>query len=319
MVVTEKEVFSPDSSPSVETISQEAEEQEEAPGPAMLQSVELASPQSASSIEIISPESEAAPELSSPSSGSAVEVISPEPEPVAALDSLDSSVSSDKTVMETADTAVGLQLQLEAAMAESEKKSESSRSVSSLVRVEGAARSDTTSSDIEVLQLRKSSCGSGHTRTSSDQSSVSAGGDTAAAGAQDRDQLARRNRELAELVAARESKLVAVSREIVQLQEESGDMAVRLQEALEQLQLERARGGELEARTRVDQDQVASLKKELAKLQQQLKARGEGEDHLGPEVGRGGPALAKQNGKLSEIIRKFKIACHPYIQVYCLM
>ena len=81
-------------------------------------------------------------------------------------------------------------------------------------------------------------------------------------------------------------------------------MAVRLQEALEQLQLERARGGELEARTRVDQDQVASLKKELAKLQQQLKARGEGEDHLGPEVGRGGPALAKQNGKLSETIRK---------------
>ena len=69
----------------------------------------------------------------------------------------------------------------------------------------------------------------------------------------------------------------------------------------------------------MDWDQVASLKKELAKLQQQLKARGEGEDHLGPEVGRGGPALAKQNGKLSEIIRKFKIACHPYIQVYCLM
>ena len=57
---------------------------------------------------------------------------------------------TEKTVMETADTAVGLQLQLEAARAESEK-SESSRSVSSLVRVEGAARSGTTSSDIEVL------------------------------------------------------------------------------------------------------------------------------------------------------------------------
>ena len=65
-MVTEKEVPSPDSSPSVETLSLEASpggDQEEAPGPAMLQSVELASPQSASSIEIISPESEAVPDL----------------------------------------------------------------------------------------------------------------------------------------------------------------------------------------------------------------------------------------------------------------
>ena len=40
------------------------------------------------------------------------------------------------------------------------------------------------------------------------------------------------------------------------------------------LQLERVRGGQLEARKRVYQDQIASLKKELAKLQQQHKARG---------------------------------------------
>ena len=36
-------------------------------------------------------------------------------------------------------------------------------------------------------------------------------------------------------LAAREGRLVAVSREIIQLPEESGDMAVRLQGAMEQL------------------------------------------------------------------------------------
>ena len=61
----------------------------------------------------------------------------------------------------------------------------------------------------------------------------------------------------------------------------------------------------------MDWDQVASLKKELAKLQQQLKVRG-GDDQEKEEIisdlRSEGEALAKQNGKLSETIRKLRAA-----------
>merc|ERR1719282_1848450 len=329
LVVTDANVVSPDS-PSVEIIShdqltdvvkkvdEDKDDDTQAsnnPDSLMLASVELNSPQSVSSIEIISPESEQAPELSSPSSGSTVEVISPEPDQVLMQESLDSSVSSDKTVIEDqySDNNViiedqynesNMQAELEAAMVESEKKSESLSSKSSeIVRFD---ISDTASSDIEVLQQnssRKNS--SSHTRNNSDQSSLGVSDDAG----DNVEGLRKKNKDLSEVLAARESKLMAVSREIVQLQEESGEMSVRLQSALEQVQKERFKNQELDQRSKVDQEQVMVLKKELMKLQQTLKSKG-GDDQEKEEVisdlRSEGEALAKQNGKLSETIRKLR-------------
>merc|ERR1719282_920218 len=318
LVVTDTNVVSPDS-PSVEIIShdhltdvvkkvdEDKDDDTQAsnnPDSLMLASVELNSPQSVSSIEIISPESEQAPELSSPSSGSTVEVISPEPDQVLMQESLDSSVSSDKTVIEDQYNESNMQAELEAAMVESEKKSESLSSKSSeIVRVD---ISDTTSSDIEVLQQnssRKNS--SSHTRNNSDQSSLGVSDDAG----DNVEGLRKKNKDLSEVLAARESKLMAVSREIVQLQEESGEMSVRLQSALEQVQKERFKNQELDQRSKVDQEQVMVLKKELMKLQQTLKSKG-GDDQEKEEVisdlRSEGEALAKQNGKLSETIRKLR-------------
>ena len=281
--MTERDDVSPDS-PSVEVVSPD-------PRP-----VELSSPQSVSSIEIISPESE--PELASPGSGSAVEVISPEPEPV--IESLESSVSSDVTLTmgeQRGDT----EAELEAAMVESEKKSSESGESSEIVRVE--MTSDTTSSDIEVIRRNSGGSLSGHTRNSSDQSSLS----PEEAGSVE--ELRTRNKQLSDILAAREGRLMAVSREIIQLQEESGDMAVRLQGAMEQLMAERSKNQDLEQRTKVDQEQVTVLKKELVKLQQTLKTKGgddQEKDDTITDLRSEGEALAKQNGKLSETIRKLR-------------
>ena len=240
----------------------------------MMQSVELESPQSPGvSIEIISPET------SSPTSD-IVEVITPPPPP-----SLDTSGSTADTVVDT-----DMQARLEEAMVESEKKSMSSSKSSELVLV-----SDTTSSDIEVLE------GSGHSRNSSDQSQVSTE-DTA-------ELLRRKNRELTEVVAARESRLMAVSREIVELQEESGQMSVRLQTALEEVQAERNKNQDMEQRTKVEQEQISLLKKELSKVQQTLKTKGgddQEKDEVITDLRAEGEALSKQNGKLAETIRKLR-------------
>ena len=236
----------------------------------MMQSVELESPQSPGvSIEIISPDT------SSPSSD-IVEVITPPPPP-----SLDTSGSTADTVVDT-----DMQARLEEAMVESSKSSE-------LVLV-----SDTTSSDIEVLE------GSGHSRNSSDQSQVSKASteDTV-------EVLRRRNTELTEMVAARESRLMAVSREIVELQEESGQMSVRLQAALEEVQAERNKNQDMEQRTKVEQEQISLLKKELSKVQQTLKSKGgddQEKDEIISDLRAEGEALSKQNGKLAETIRKLR-------------
>ena len=183
-------------------------------------------------------------------------------------------------------------------MLESEKCSSKS---SEIVRVD---MSDTTSSDIEVLnQTRKSSLQSGHTRNSSDQSSLGGSSDMKDATLEE---MMIKNRELREVLTARESKLMAVSREIVELQEESGEMSVRLQTAPEQIQAEKSRNQDLEPRSRVDQEQVTALKKEWIKLQQTRKTKN-GDDQEKEEMINDlraeGEALAKQNGKLSEAIR----------------
>jgi len=327
LVVTDRDIVSPES-PSVEIIGPESNIQADQSSTSdlnMLQSVELSSPQSSvevispSSIEIISPEMERCLEMSSPSSGSAVEVISPEPDQdtIRLKESLDSSMSlsSTKTVIEDDNNSDNnahdeMQAQLEAAMLESEKKSETCSSKSSeIVRVD---MSDTTSSDIEVLNLvntRKSSLQSSHTRNSSDQSYVSDGPQPGDTNADSIHKLTLKNKELSEVLAARESKLMAVSREIVQLQEESGDMSVRLQASLDLLQVEKNKNHNLEQSWKVDQEQVLVLKKELNKLQQTLKSKGgddQEKDEVIADLRSEGEALAKQNGKLSESIKKLR-------------
>merc|ERR550525_145632 len=167
------------------------------------------------------------------------------------MESLKISVSSVHTVtteqqigeMEvTTEQGMEMEAELQEAMVESGKKSSESGESSDMVRVE--MTSDTTSSDIEVIR-RNSEVSGGHTRNSSDQSSL---GQLEVDSVED---LRRRNKELSEILAAREGRLVAVSREIIQVQEESGDLAVRLQGAVEQLQGERSRNQDLEQRTKV--------------------------------------------------------------------
>ena len=60
-------------------------------------------------------------------------------------------------------------------------------------------------------------------------------------------------------------------------------MSVRLQAALEQVQVEKSKNQDLEARCKVDQEQVSVLKKEMVKLQQTLKTKG-GDDQAKEEM-----------------------------------
>ena len=93
------------------------------------------------------------------------------------------------------------------------------------------------------------------------------------------------------------------------LENKSRDMAVRLQGATEQIMAERSKNQALEQRTMVDQEQVTVLKKELVKLQQTLKTKGgddQEKDDMITDLRSESEALAKQNGKLSETIRKLR-------------
>ena len=222
LVVTERDVVSsecpggedqcPEKCPDQSADNPPEHSPDKSPDPGMLQSVVLTSPQeSVSSLEIISPGSDPVLELSSP--GSTVEVISPEP----AMESLKISVSSDQTVTTeqqigeievTTEQGMEMEAELQEAMVESGKKSSESGESSDMVRVE--MTSDTTSSDIEVIR-RNSEVSGGHTRNSSDQSSL---GQLEVDSLED---LRRRNKELSDILAAREGRLVAVSREIIQV------------------------------------------------------------------------------------------------------
>jgi len=346
LVVTDREnTVSPDS-PSVELVSPTEQNNVTSASSTTsqeLQSVDLASScVSQSSIDVISPSSV---ELISPSD---VEVISPDPEQSAEKEQvvlaslisvedsmeLDSSMSSDRTVIDCQESQKeqgegDMQDLLEEAMVDAEKKSESSSSRSSeIVKVEslpvsevtscdeleGIDNSTTNSSDIEVI----SSPGGGggkwdphHVRNTSDQSVTQEeiGGDTV-------ELLKKRNKELSDLVGARESRLVAVSREIAHLQEESGEMAIRLQGAIEQAKVEKGRCEDmrkeskgLENKVSIGQGEVARLEKEVAKLNHALKEVG-GEDKEKDEIiadlRSEGEALARQNGKQAEVIRKLR-------------
>merc|ERR1719357_40032 len=303
---------------------------------------------SQASIDVISPSSV---ELISPSD---VEVISPEPfdekeeevlAPVVNVEDsldLDSSMSSDRTVVDCKENqqeqqSGGMQDLLEEAMVDSEKKSETSSSRSSeIVKVESLPVSEVTScdelevggdidnsttnsSDIEVISSPAVGRVTGretvnhklqHVRNISDQSS------THEDLSDELENLKNKNKELSELVTAREGKLMAVSREIAQLQEESGEMAVRLQDAIEQAKVERIKSEEFrkesknnENKVLVGQSEIVRLEKELAKVSQALKTAG-GEDNEKDEMIQDlrseGEALAKQNGKQAEVIRKLR-------------
>merc|ERR1719369_2273428 len=295
-------------------------------------SVELISP---SDVEVISPE---------PFEEKVEEVLAPVVNVEDSLD-LDSSMSSDRTVVDCRENqqeqqSGGMQDLLEEAMVDSEKKSETSSSRSSeIVKVESLPVSEVTScdeldggvdgdncttnsSDIEVISspgvgVGKPRGGSsasedsrwGHVRNSSDQSVTDEGGETV-------EVLRKRNKELAELLSAREGRLMAVSREIAQLQEESGEMAIRLQSAIEQAKGERSKCEEirkevkgLENKVSIGQGEVTRMEKEVAKLNLKLKEVG-GDDQEKEEIINDlrseGEALAKQNGKQAEIIRKLR-------------
>merc|ERR1719318_1668366 len=349
LVVTDRESTNSPDSPSVELVS--PSDQQSNPSNTSLssttsqelQSVDLASScVSQSSIDVISPSSV---ELISPSD---VEVISPEPYPekeqpalatlVSVEDSLDldSSMSSDRTVIDCQDAQDpdrgqgDMQDLLEEAMVDAEKKSETSSSRSSeIVKVESLPVSEVTScdeleggvdvdncttnsSDIEVISSPGLGGGRQHVRNTSDQSSTQGEcGEMATV-----EMLRKRNKELSELVSAREGRLVAVSREIAHLQEESGEMAVRLQGAIEQAKVERGKCEEMKSEVRglenkvsVGQGEVLRLEKEVAKLNHALKEVGgddKEKDEIIEDLRSEGEALARQNGKQAEVIRKLR-------------
>merc|ERR1719402_1280291 len=188
-------------------------------------------------------------------------------------DTRDSRTAGPPAVTSATDCDTGL---MEEAMAEQEKKSETSSSRSSeIVKIEspipGPEESEATSadeldsytatsSDIEVIsspsarglprthQARRpessgsEGSGKGHQRNVSDLSSGDFGCGSGARVLELETQLETKEGQLAELrrrvgqleavVTARENRLMAVSREIAQVQEESGQMSVRLEVAL---------------------------------------------------------------------------------------
>merc|ERR1719470_830174 len=308
LVVTDRESTNSPDSPSVELVS--PSDQHSNPSNTSLssttsqelQSVDLASScVSQSSIDVISPSSV---ELISPSD---VEVISPEPYPEkeqpalatlvsveASLD-LDSSMSSDRTVIDCQDAQDQDQGQgdmqdlLEEAMVDAEKKSETSSSRSSeIVKVESLPVSEVTSCDELEGGADVDNC----TTNSSDIEVISSPG----------------------LGGGRQH--VRNTSDQSSTQGESGEMAVRLQGAIEQAKVERGRCEEMKSEVRglenkvsVGQGEVLRLEKEVAKLNHALKEVGgddKEKDEVIEDLRSEGEALARQNGKQAEVIRKLR-------------
>ena len=153
---------------------------------------------------------------------------------------------------------------------------------------EGEGLATATSSDIEVLSYR------GHARIGSD---CSVG--------EEMEALRRRNRELEELVTAREARLVAVANEMAELQGE-----------VEEGRADRIVTTELRRRVAMLEEEVANGVKraegqtrELEKMKKAVTAVA-GEDQEREEMiadlRSEGEALARQNGKQAEVIRKLR-------------
>ena len=153
---------------------------------------------------------------------------------------------------------------------------------------EGEGLATGTSSDIEVLSYR------GHARVGSDTSV-----------GEEMEVLRRRNRELEELVSAREARLVAVANEMAELQGE-----------VEEGKADRIVTAELRRRVALLEEEVANgvrrsegQAKELEKMRKAVAAEA-GEDQEREEMiadlRSEGEALARQNGKQAEVIRKLR-------------
>ena len=153
---------------------------------------------------------------------------------------------------------------------------------------EGEGLATGTSSDIEVLSYR------GHARVGSDTSV-----------GEEMEMLRRRNRELEELVSAREARLVAVANEMAELQGE-----------VEEGKADRIVTAELRRRVALLEEEVANgvrrsegQAKELEKMRKAVAAEA-GEDQEREEMiadlRSEGEALARQNGKQAEVIRKLR-------------
>ena len=153
---------------------------------------------------------------------------------------------------------------------------------------EGEGLATGTSSDIEVISYR------GHTRVGSDTSV-----------GEEMDTLRRRNRDLEELVSAREARLVAVANEMAELQGE-----------VEEGKADRIVTAELRRRVALLEEEVANgvkraegQVKELEKMKKSVAVdAGEEQerDEMISDLRSEGEALARQNGKQAEVIRKLR-------------
>ena len=145
-----------------------------------------------------------------------------------------------------------------------------------------------TSSDIEVISYR------GHARVGSDTSV-----------GEEMETLRRRNRDLEELVTAREARLVAVANEMAELQGE-----------VEEGKADRIVTAELRRRVALLEEEVANgvkraegQVKELEKMKKSVAVdAGEEQerDEMISDLRSEGEALARQNGKQAEVIRKLR-------------
>ena len=235
-------------------------------------------------------------EVASSSSSPSLEVLSPPGE----LGELVSSVGSGRTV-------VGERL-AEAMVEEREASSLTSSSPSSdMVKVgslggsevasgdeEGGATA--TSSDIEVLGHRRGASGGGELEAARARVGQLEGVVAA------REAEAR---QLEGVVAAREARLVAVAREMAELQGEVEEgradriVAAELRRRVAQLEAEVVAGAEREAKAartveRLERERMAGAGEEQEREEVMADLRSEGE------------ALARQNGKQAEVIRKLR-------------
>jgi len=264
-------------------------------------------------------------------------------------DDLNSSVSSVKTVIERFDEEKlseetnFLESMLDEAMVENEKKScDGSSQSSELTKLECPSETScdemdnytSTSSDLEVIHSPSNSRLSGGARPPSSgsddlsppelpQHRNSAGSERnrelfklVDAQKLELADLRKKNNDVCEVLQAREGQLLAVSREISQVQEESGQMSVRLEAALKEADDQReAAEANKEAAKRLkdglaEQAKVhKDLEKQVERMKKELKQKhgdDDDKDEIIADLRAEGEALAKQNGKQAEAIRKLR-------------
>ncbi|XP_023331566.1 TATA element modulatory factor [Eurytemora carolleeae] len=260
-------------------------------------------------------------------------------------DELNTSVSSDKTVVYREDSS-NIEVMLTEAIMENQNSSMHSGSSGSSDITKFECPSETscdeldnytsTSSDVEVISSPLSSRGlrpdseasnpgfiqhRSHSRNKSDESleeidklkNLQRTLDTQKT---ELIELRKKNGDLNELVQAREAKILAISREISQVQEESGQMSVRLEAALKEADRFREKEQQLLISVESMKDEMKTWRKEkldlenqVLKLNKQVKEKkgdDDEKDEIIADLRSEGETLARQNGKQAEIIRKLR-------------